>query len=141
MGGEIAPPAPAPSARRRPGAQQKGDGMTGHDRTASPTAERDPREAELEARLAREQGHLPEGRPPGAAAERRSARIAAFLLTLGAVATLVTAYLVGGWNAMAIGVPAVLVYLVVGVIPYLFALGSRVSSKRRLRERIVHKEG
>ncbi|MFG0275119.1 MAG: hypothetical protein ACF8QF_08680 [Phycisphaerales bacterium] len=110
--------------------------MTGHDRTASPTAERDAGDPQHEARLAREQSHLPEGRPPGPDAERLSVRIAIFLLSIGAIATLVTAYLVGGWDAMAIGVPAVLVYLLVGAIPYLVALASRISSKRRVHERL-----
>jgi hypothetical protein len=41
---------------------------------------------------------------------------------------------------MVFGAPAVLLYLVVGVIPYFFALGSRVESKRRVRERITHKQ-
>jgi hypothetical protein len=113
--------------------------MSGHDpepsddRATLGAAEK----VRLEERIAREQGHLPEGRPPGDRAMRLSVRIAFLALGLAIVGMLIGAYAVAGWQAMVFGVPAVLLYLVVGVIPYLFALGSRVESKRRVRQRMT----
>ena len=69
-----------------------------------------------------------------------SVRIAFVALGLAIIGMLIGAYLVAGMEAMLFGIPAVLLYLAVGVIPYLFALGSRVESKRRVRERVIHKE-
>jgi hypothetical protein len=96
--------------------------------------------ARLEQRIAREQCHMPEGRPPGDRAMKISVRIAFVALGLAIIGMLIGAYLVAGMEAMLFGIPAVLLYLAVGVIPYLFALASRVESKRRVRERVVHKE-
>jgi len=94
----------------------------------------------LKERIAREQGHMPEGRPPGERAVKLSVRIAFVALGLAIIAMLIGAYAIAGWEAMIFGIPAVLLYLIVGVIPYLFALGSRVESKKRVRERVTHKE-
>jgi len=110
-----------------------------HPETTSAGDDRPEGAVEVERRIEKEQEHLPEGRPPRAAAERLSWRVAIWALALGALATLVTAYLVGGMDAMSIGVPAVLLYLAIGALPFVFVMGSRIKSKRRVRERVTER--
>lgn len=110
-----------------------------HPETTRSDADRDDAAVEVDRRIEKEQEHLPEGRPPGAAAERLSWRIAIWALALGALATLVTAYLIGGVDAMRVGVPAVLLYLAIGALPLLFVMGSRLKTKRRVRERVTER--
>lgn len=72
-----------------------------HPETTRSDADRDDAAVEVDHRIEKEQEHLPEGRPPGAAAERLSWRIAIWALALGALATLVTAYSSAGWTRCA----------------------------------------
>ena len=87
------------------------------------------------------QEHLPEGRPPDDDTARLTLRLAVLALGLAAVATLLGAWLIGGWNALLIGAPAVLLYLAIGVIPVGAALRSRIRSKRRVRDRLSGSAG